>query len=126
MTTQQQAFVDEYLVDNNATQAAIRAGYSERTANVKASQLLAKVNIQKAVAEAQARRSQRTEVTQDVVIQGLLSEARNLSGSQAARVAAWAHLGKHLGMFDSTVRGQQPAQEGKVNVFIQMNQGVKD
>ncbi len=52
-------------------------------------------------AEAQAVRSKRTEITQDEVIQGLKKEA-TLEGegsSHSARVAAWAHLGKHLGMF---------------------------
>jgi len=120
MTDKQQAFVDEYLVDMNATQAAVRAGYSEHTARSKGSSLLTKVDIRKAVTEAQARRGERVAVTQDDVIQGLLFEARNMGGTPAARVAAWVHLGKHVGMFNSTVRGQ-PA-EGKVNVFIQMNE----
>ncbi len=101
LTPKQARFVEEYLIDLNATQAAIRAGYSAKTANEQGAQLLAKLSIREAVAEAQAIRSKRTEITQDEVIQGLKKEA-TLEGegsSHSARVSAWAHLGKHLGMF---------------------------
>lgn len=46
LTPKQMRFCEEYMIDMNGTQAAIRAGYSERTANEQASQLLAKLNIQ--------------------------------------------------------------------------------
>ncbi len=101
LTPKQARFVEEYLLDLNATQAAIRAGYSKKTANEQGSQLLAKLSVRQAVAEAQAIRSKRTEITQDEVIQGLKKEA-TLEGegsSHSARISAWAHLGKHLGMF---------------------------
>ncbi len=101
LTPKQARFVEEYLIDLNATQAAIRAGYSAKTANEQGAQLLAKLSIRQAVAEAQAVRSKRTEITHDEVIQGLTKEA-TLEGegsSHSARVSAWAHLGKHLGMF---------------------------
>ena len=68
MTPKQTRFVQEYLIDLNATQAAIRAGYSKRTANEQGSQLLAKLNIQAAVAEGQAAIAERVEVTQDWLI----------------------------------------------------------
>ena len=101
LTPKQARFAEEYLVDLNATQAAIRAGYSKKTANEQGAQLLAKLSIREAVAEAQEARSERTGITQDEVIQGLKKEA-TLEGdgsSHSARVAAWAHLGKHLGIF---------------------------
>ena len=53
LTARQSAFVSEYLVDYNATQAAIRAGYSEKTAKEQASRLLSKVNVKQAVKEKQ-------------------------------------------------------------------------
>ncbi len=101
LTPKQARFIEEYLLDLNATQAAIRAGYSKKTANEQGARLLAKVSVRKAVAEARQARSERTEITQDEVIQGLKKEA-TLEGegsSHSARVAAWAHLGKHLGIF---------------------------
>ena len=51
LTEKQQRFVDEYLIDLNATQAAIRAGYSVKTAKDIGCQNLAKLNIQQAISE---------------------------------------------------------------------------
>lgn len=68
VTDKQQRFVDEYLVDLNATQAAIRAGYSERTAVAQASRLLRNVNVAAAIAERQAKLSDKAEITQDRVV----------------------------------------------------------
>ena len=71
LTEKQRRFVEEYLVDLNATKAAIRAGYSERTAQEQASRLLSNVMVQEAIREAIAKRSARTEITQDRVLQEL-------------------------------------------------------
>lgn len=68
LTEKQQRFVDEYLIDLNATQAAIRAGYSVKTANEQGSQNLAKLSIQQAIAERMAERSKRTGINQDRVV----------------------------------------------------------
>ena len=101
MTNKQQLFVGEYLIDFNATQAAIRAGYSEHTARAIASRLLTNVAISDAIAAALNARSDRTELTQDMVIAGLLAEATRTDdgASHGARVSAWSWLAKHLGMF---------------------------
>lgn len=64
----QQKFADEYLIDLNATQAAIRAGYSEATAQMQSSRLLSNVIIQNYIAQRQAEREKRTQVTQDRVL----------------------------------------------------------
>lgn len=61
-------FVTEMLVDFNATQSAIRAGYSPKTARQQASRLLSKVNVQQALAEARKRQQERTEIKADVVL----------------------------------------------------------
>ena len=68
LTEKQQRFVDEYLIDLNATQAAIRAGYSVKTANEQGSQNLAKLSIQQTIAEQMAERSKRTGINQDRVV----------------------------------------------------------
>lgn len=68
LTDKQRRFVDEYLIDLNATQAAIRAGYSAKTADQQGSRMLANVKIKQAVAEKQAQRSKRTGVNQDRVV----------------------------------------------------------
>src|ERR1700691_273282 len=67
-TLRQARFVAEYLVDLNGKQAAIRAGYSPKTAEVQACRLLRNAQVQAAVADAQKQRIARTEVTADRVI----------------------------------------------------------
>ncbi|WP_213431657.1 terminase small subunit, partial [Paenibacillus dendritiformis] len=71
LTAKQKAFVQEYLIDLNATQAAIRAGYSAKTARKIGAENLTKPDIQKAIQEAMERREKRTEITQDRVLQEL-------------------------------------------------------
>ncbi len=68
LTEKQQRFVAEYLIDLNGTQAAIRAGYSAKTADVQASRMLGNVKVQQAISEAMAERSKRTGVNQDRVV----------------------------------------------------------
>lgn len=71
----QKRFAAEYLIDLNATQAAIRAGYSEKTAGQKGFDLLKKVEIQKLIQEGVEKRSERTEITQDQVVRELAKVA---------------------------------------------------
>lgn len=65
MTPKQQRFVDEYLIDLNATQAAIRAGYSVKTANPAGARLLANVSIAAAIAERQNAVAGKLGITQE-------------------------------------------------------------
>lgn len=113
LTPRQAAFVREYLVDLNATQAAIRAGYSEKTAYRTGADNLRKPQIAEAVAAAQSERAERLQLTADDVLKGLHAEATydGEGSSHSARVQAWAHIGKHLGMFTDRVdltSGGQP------------------
>ncbi len=71
LTPKQQLFVQEYLVDLNATQAAIRAGYSAKNADKIASQLLGKNRVAEAVAQAMARRFRRTGISAERVLEEL-------------------------------------------------------
>lgn len=68
LSEQRQRFVDEYLIDLNGTQAAIRAGYSVKTAQEQASRLLSNVMVQQAIAKRMAERSKRTGINQDRVV----------------------------------------------------------
>lgn len=68
LTPKQVRFVEEYLVDLNATQAAIRAGYSEKTAKEIGCQNLTKLNIAAEIEKAMESRVERTQVTADQVI----------------------------------------------------------
>lgn len=75
LNPKQQRFVDEYLIDLNATQAAIRAGYSPKTATAIASENLSKPSISAAIACAMAERSKRTGITQDRILEELAKVA---------------------------------------------------
>ena len=81
LTPKQERFVAEYLIDLNATQAAIRAGYSVKTAKQAGSENLSKPDIAKAVQDAQAARAARTEITQD-----MCSGSWPSSGSPTCRI----------------------------------------
>jgi phage terminase small subunit len=68
LTAKQQRFVEEYLIDLNATQAAIRAGYSAKNAGKIGPELLGKTRVQEAIKAAMDKRSERTEITQNMVL----------------------------------------------------------
>lgn len=140
LTDKQKRFVEEYLVDLNATQAAIRAGYSEQTAYSIGQRLLKKVEVQEAIQQAQNKRSERTQITQDEVIRRLIenvdismgkkatvitipskSENGEVVGNDVAQFVyepsaankALELLGKHLGIFKDGVditSGGKPLQ----------------
>ena len=110
LTERQKRFVEEYLVDLNASQAAIRAGYSKNTSKSIGSQLLKHAEIQTAIQEGMQKRQQRTEITQDMVVDELkavaFAEAADSVDSElkyANKLKALELLGKHLGMFTDKV-----------------------
>ena len=91
LTPNQERFVQEYLLDLNGTQAAIRAGYAEGSASVTASRLLANAKVAEAIAEHQQERAKRTAVTADRVVNELaklafvdLSKAYDANGALLA------------------------------------------
>ena len=106
LNAKQNRFVEEYLVDLNATKAAIRAGYSERTAEVIGYENLRKPQIQEAIQAAIEKRSERTEITQDKVVAELgkvaFAEAHDYTDADLKygnKLKALELLGRHLGMF---------------------------
>lgn len=75
MTPKAERFVQEYLIDLNATQAAIRAGYSAKTANEQASRLLTNVSVRSAVEAAQKARAEKTGIDAEWVLRRLHDDA---------------------------------------------------
>lgn len=90
LTDKQATFVREYLVDLNATQAAIRAGYSARTADRSGPALLGNSWVAEAIQKAQAARAKRTEITADRVLEELAA-------------IAFAHMGQYATWNDDRV-----------------------
>lgn len=89
LNDRQASFVQEYLVDLNATRAAVRAGYSIESARFIGAENLTKPNIVEAIAEAMHRRSERTEITQDKVLRELAA----IGFSSPRDVMSWSDDG---------------------------------
>lgn len=144
LTEKQQRFIDEYLVDLNATQAAIRAGYSEKTAYSQGQRLLKNVEISSRIEELKKHRADRLNLDAYWVLKRLMEISDR--AMQAEPVMQWDYeeqqlvpsgeyqfdssgankatelIGKHLGMFKETIK-----HEGTMNVtFIDDIGGGKD
>ena len=119
LTPKQQRFVDEYLVDLNATQAAKRAGYSEKTAAITGFENLQKPNIQAALQDGLEKRQKRTLITQDQIITEIREIAQEARDAQqfSAALKGYELLGKHQKMWTDRVENS-----GTVNVTV--NTGV--
>ena len=105
LTPKQERFVAEYLVDLNATQAAVRAGYSRKTAKSAGQRLLTHVDIGQAIKAAQGRLALRVERTAAEVlrdIQAVTCAARKAKDHRAA-LKGLELEGKHLGLFSERV-----------------------
>lgn len=126
LTAKQQAFVAEFLVDLNATQAAIRAGYSVKTAGSIGEENLRKPEIQAAIAKAQAERAEKTQRTAlDVLkdIQDVSKKARD-GGDLKTALKGYELEGKHLGMF--TEKHEHTGKDGKpIEVDHQVSPAVE-
>jgi len=110
LNPKQRRFVDEYLVDLNAKQAAIRAGYSPKTAESQGSRLLSHAKVSEAIQHGQAQIANKYEVTQEYVVEKLIE---NLDGSlregqRGPANGALTLLGKHIGMFVDRTRVEGP------------------
>ena len=111
LTEKERIFADEYIKTTNATQSAIKAGYSEKTARSKGSQLLTKVNVRKYIDEVMHERSKNTIATADEVLEYLTSVVRGeekdafgLDVSIADRTKAAELLGKRYMLFADKVK----------------------
>jgi phage terminase small subunit len=96
LNDKQRRFVEEYLVDLNATQAAIRAGYSQKTAASVGHENLRKPEIQSAIAEGQRLRSERTGITADRVVQ----ELAKIGFADIRKVVNWRSNVTEVGLSD--------------------------
>lgn len=121
ITKKEDRFCQEYIIDYNGTKAAIRAGYSEKTARVTASKLLSKANIAARVRQLQKEQADRLQLSADLVLTKLYETLSRCM--QAQPVTEWDYdehkmvetgeytfdskgatkalelIGKHLGMF---------------------------
>ncbi|QAZ45943.1 terminase small subunit [Mesorhizobium sp. Pch-S] len=111
LTDKQQRFVAEYVIDLNATQAAIRAGYAAKTANREGSRLLSNVDIADAIARKAAEKAAALDLSAERVLKGLFEEATRTGegSSHGARVSAWGLLGKYHSLFTDKIEASVTA-----------------
>jgi phage terminase small subunit len=100
LTPKQAAFVREYMIDLNATQAAIRAGYSEKTANRIGAENLSKPVIQEAIQQLHKAAEEKCTVTLEWILAQIAAIATDEEARTADRLKALELLGKHLGMWE--------------------------
>ena len=131
LTVRQAAFAREYLIDLNATQAAIRAGYSVRTAYSQGQRLLKNVEMAAAINSAMTDRAARTEITQDRVLQELariafanLCDAVTWNSEQIVRLVNSEELGDDtaaaIAEVAKTREGMRIRMHDKVGALIQI------
>ena len=117
LTAKQARFKDEYLIDNNATQAAIRAGYSKKTAKSQGQRLLTNVDIAAAIKAGQKDIAKRNGLTIDDILDEL-EKARKIAkeeGKGAPMVAASMGKAKLLGLI---VDKAETKTEGNISIDI--------
>lgn len=111
LTEKERIFADEYIKTTNATQSAIKAGYAEKSASSKGSQLLRKVKVRKYIDDVMEKRSKNTIATADEVLEYLTKvmngeekDAFGLDASIADRTKAAELLGKRHMLFTEKVK----------------------
>ena len=118
LNEKQKQFCEEYIIDLNGTQAAIRAGYSEKTANRIASELLSKLDIQEYICELKNKRSERVKYSQDELMRDILEvknrclQANPVLDKEGNETGVWKFdsngankaldmLAKHVGFYET-------------------------
>lgn len=129
LTPKQERFVEEYLVDLNATRAAERAGYSARTANEQGARLLVNVSVQKAIQAAKLNRAQKVAVSAEDVLRGVIEVTMlaRKEGDLKTALKGYELQGKHIGMWRDKVEqeisgpGGGPVEEKLVIELVRPN-----
>jgi phage terminase small subunit len=129
LNDRQKAFCHEYLIDLNATQAAIRAGYSEKTSGATGHENLKKPEIQVYLQKLMDKRSEKTEITAEYVLNNIKSIGERCMQAEAIltdgvptgeykfdasnALKAQELMGKHLVLFSDKINHQNLDKDGK-------------
>ena len=125
LTDKQKKFIDEYLVDLNATQAAMRAGYKEKAAYRTGAENLRKPQIQEEIQKRMQKRQQRTEVTQDMVVKELaaiaFARATDYVEIRSNGVCNTVVIKPTTNLSDQQIRAIAGIKEGANGIEIKLN-----
>lgn len=125
LTEKQKRFVAEYLVDLNATQAAIRAGYSKKNADKIGHELLGKTRVSDAIQEAMNERSSRTEITQDMVLRELAAIGFSKATDYVNIQDGVVRLKDTDGMTDAQKSAIASIEDGKYGAKVRLHDKVR-
>lgn len=128
LTPKQDRFCREYVIDLNATQAAIRAGYSAKTANRTGCKLLSNAVISARIAEAVNEANKKAEVTSEEILANLAEIGRSKADGEIVknsdRIRAWELLGKYKTLWTEKVDHQHTG-DFNFNMVLQTNKPTK-
>ncbi len=121
MNAKQKAFITEYMKDKNGTQAAIRAGYSERSAYSQASDLLKIPEIMQEIEARQNAAMAAAGITAESVLERINGIAKDPEASDKDKLKANELLGRYLGLFTDKVKvdGRVETGIGKLDSLIE-------
>ena len=129
LTPKQKRFCEEILVDDNATQAAIRTGYSPRSAYSIGHENLKKPKIQRYISRLRKARNLRTQVTADRILQELAKIGFAKEGVKPGhKLKALGMLGKHVGIFDNQPKLDKQAwtrDVSKIDLLKHKNESIE-
>ena len=119
ITKKQKSFADEYLKDYNGKQAAIRAGYSEKSAETQASRMLSYAKVAEYLGKRQIEKEKKIGITIEAIIEELREVGFGVVDGEKLKmndkIKALELLGKHLGMFS-----ENKDKETEVNIMVQV------
>jgi phage terminase small subunit len=119
LTAKQRAFVTEYMKDRNGTQAALRAGYSEKAAGTVGCNLLKNPVVSKMIADMEEANQVEGLITVDKIVHRLNSIAENEAAKDSDKIRANELLGKYLGMFTEKVE-----MKGQIDTAVTKLDGI--
>lgn len=119
LNAKQRAFTVEYMKDKNATQAAIRAGYSKKTAYSQGFDLLRKPEVMQAIEEMDKAAQTRAGITVDKIVERINKIAEDPNALPRDRLKADELLGKYLGMFTEKVE-----MKGEIDTTVSKLDGI--
>jgi len=122
LTDKQKRFCEEYLIDFNGTQAAIRAGYSKKTAQQQASRLLSNVVVQDYLSELRGELKERSLVDAQYITEGLKRIAKG-GDTSSAQVSAYDKLGKHIGYYETDNAQKGAARSEELERLLAVGRG---
>ena len=119
MTPKQETFAIEYLKDKNATQAAIRAGYSKKTAASIAWELLERPDVKQFIGDKQKEAVEKAEITSEWIVNQCKEIATNVLAKDSDKLRALELIGKYLGMFTERVE-----MKGQIDTAVTKLDGI--